>query len=450
VCPAIGVSLEHPSGAALVLARSGPNQLSGEEASLLRGMAHATSMRLRTLNLLDGERAARAESDRHAADNARLLEEQAALRRVATLVAGQVAPEEIFAAVAEEVGRLLRVDAGAVCRYEPDGSMTVVASGEHMPVGTRIGLEGDSVAARVLRTGRSARLDGYEGVSGPFAELVRELGVRSSVGAPIIVDGRVWGAMIAASYQSEPFDDDAESRIMGFTELVAAAISNAASSARLAASRARIVATADETRRRIERDLHDGIQQRLVTLSLELQAVEHAVLPQQRQLVAQLSHLGDGLKALSEELREITRGVHPAILSAGGLGPALKSLARRSYVPVELDVGAVKRLPEPVEVAAYYVASEAFANACKHANASVVQLDLELRDRTLHVAVRDDGGGGADPAQGSGLLGLADRVEALGGTMSVTSPPGQGTWIVVELPLAPRAAQPTIPALRAA
>jgi signal transduction histidine kinase len=203
----------------------------------------------------------------------------------------------------------------------------------------------------------------------------------------------------------------------------------------LRASRVRIVAASDEARRRIERDLHDGIQQRLVTLALELRALEQGVPPEQPELLVQLSHLKEGLKGALEELREISRGVHPAILSEGGLGPALKSLARRCSLPVELDLRLVDRLPEPVEVAAYYVVSEALANAVKHADASVARVNVEARDGTLHLSIRDDGIGGADPRRGSGILGLTDRVEALGGTIAVRSPAGEGTSMIVQLPI---------------
>jgi signal transduction histidine kinase len=222
---------------------------------------------------------------------------------------------------------------------------------------------------------------------------------------------------------------------VGFTELVATAISNAAGREQLAASRARIVETADQTRRQIERDLHDEIQQRLVTLTLHLQALKDSVPSDPPELLAQLCHVDDELRALLADLREIARDVHPAILSEGGLGHALKALARRSTLPVRLELGAMERLRQPVEVAAYYVVSEALANATKHANASVAHVDLEVRSGTLRLAIGDDGVGGADPQRGAGLLGLADRVEALGGTIAVTSPPGAGTSMVVELPL---------------
>jgi signal transduction histidine kinase len=343
--------------------------------------------------------------------------------------------------MAEEAGRLLRADLGIVCRYEPDQSVTAVAAWSgtdiDIPVGTRDVLPEAGVIAMVLRSGTSARVDDYEGISGPVRQMVCELGIRSAVGAPVVVEGRVWGAMVVASNNPAPLPPDSELRLAGFTELVATAISNAANRAQLAASRARIVATADETRRQIERDLHDGIQQRLVTLALKLQAVRDGVPPERQDLLAQLSHVDGEVGAMLDDVREISRGVHPAILSEGGLGPAIRALARRGPLRVVLDLGAVQRLPEPVEVAAYYVVSEALANATKHANASVAHVSLDVRDGKVHVAIRDDGIGGADPAKGTGLLGLTDRAEALGGTIAMTSPPGEGTSIVVGLPLSP-------------
>jgi signal transduction histidine kinase len=229
---------------------------------------------------------------------------------------------------------------------------------------------------------------------------------------------------------------DTEARLASFTELVATAISNAENLGELTASRARVVAAADETRRRIERDLHDGAQQQLVWLSLTLQAAQTAVPPQLAQLRDELAHVAEGLAGVLEDLQEMARGIHPAILAQGGLGPALKTLARRSSVPVELDVRAATRLPERVEVAAYYVVAEALSNAAKHAHASVVHVDADAAGRALRLRVRDDGAGGADPARGTGLVGLKDRVEALGGTIIVQSPAGAGTCLDVELPLA--------------
>jgi signal transduction histidine kinase len=220
-----------------------------------------------------------------------------------------------------------------------------------------------------------------------------------------------------------------------FTDLVATAIANAESRGELAASRARIVNAADEVRRGIERDLHDGTQQRLVSLGLELRSVLVAVPPDLDELRGALSRIAESLADVQQELIEMARGIHPAILARGGLGPALKTLAHRSPVPVELDVRVDGRLPERVEVPAYYVVSEALTNAAKHAHASVVRVEVAVIERGLCVVVCDDGVGGADPARGSGLVGLRDRVEAFGGTMTVQSPRGAGTSLDVELPL---------------
>jgi signal transduction histidine kinase len=220
-----------------------------------------------------------------------------------------------------------------------------------------------------------------------------------------------------------------------FTELVATAIANAESQEVLRASRARIVAASDQTRRRIERDLHDGVQQRLVSLTLALRAAESGIPDGLDELVEELSQVAAGLGGVLEDLREISRGIHPAILAEGGLAPALKTLARRSAIPVDLDVQVPGRLPDRFEVATYYSVSEVLTNAAKHSEASVVRVDVLTRDGTLRVSLRDDGVGGADPTGGSGLVGLRDRVEALGGSLSLRSPRGEGTALVIELPL---------------
>jgi signal transduction histidine kinase/PAS domain-containing protein len=368
-----------------------------------------------------------------------LAEEQVALRRVATLAARGAAPEEVFAAVTEEVGRLLPVDIAGMGRYESDGTITVVAvwgrTVDHLAVGSRLRLAGRNLSTLVFETGRPARIDSYADVSEPDAVIARETGIRSAVGTPIVVEGRLWGLMIAGSTLEQPMPADTEARLASFTELLATAIANAESRAALAASRARIVAAADETRRRIERDLHDGTQQRLVSLGLELRAAQAAVPRQLGELEGDLSRVAQGLASVGEELREISRGIHPAILSKGGLAPALRALARRSAVPVELDVRPDWRLPERVEVAAYYVVSEALANAAKHAHASLVQVDVDADDSIIRLAIRDDGVGGADPVRGSGLIGLTDRVEALGGRIEVASPAGRGTSLLVRIPI---------------
>jgi signal transduction histidine kinase len=296
-------------------------------------------------------------------------------------------------------------------------------------------LGGKNLARMVFETGRPARIDSYADASGPLAVALGERGVRWSIGTPIMVEGRLWGLMAAGSIVEQRLPPDTEARLAQFTELLATAIANAESRAALAASRARIVAAADETRRRIERDLHDGTQQRLVSLGLELRAAQAALPPQLGELERDLSRIAEGLASVSDELREIARGIHPAILSEGGLEPALRALARRSAVPVELHVNPERQLPEHVEVAAYYVMSEALTNAAKHAHASVVHVELAVRDTTVRLAIRDDGIGGADPGRGSGLVGLRDRIEALGGTLEVTSPTGSGTTLLIEIPI---------------
>ena len=378
--------------------------------------------------------------ERTQAELARVAEEQSALRRVATLVARGVAPADVFAAVTEEVGVLLDADLAHMARFETDGTASGIAGwspgAEGVPIGRHVSLQGESATASVLRTGRAARTDRYEDAAGPIAEALRSLGVRSSVGAPIIVDGCLWGAVIASSKRERPFPSGTEERLTAFTELVGTAISNAYASAELTASRARIVAAADDARRRIERDLHDGIQQRIVSLGLELRAAELAAQPEMPDLQKQVSDAADGLETVLEELREISRGIHPAILSEGGLGPALRALGRRSPIPVDLDVRDDARLPKHVEVTAYYVASEALANAAKHADASRVEIDLRHDVGLVRLSIRDDGVGGAEPTGGSGLVGLRDRAEALGGTMVVSSPVGGGTSITVDLPVA--------------
>jgi signal transduction histidine kinase len=368
----------------------------------------------------------------------RLADEQAALRRVATLVARGVAPAEVFAAVAEEVGRLLGADAAHVLRYEHDGTVTLVAGwtreGDSLPVGTRYPIKEETLSALMLHTGQPARTDSYADYPGSIGARIRQLGIQSSVACPITVQGRLWGATAVSSKRPEPLPAATEARIADFTELAAAAIANTQARAELAASRARIVRAADEARRRIERDLHDGIQQRLVSLALDLRATQASVPAEHPELQRQLDRVVGGLGEALEELRETARGIHPAALSQGGLGPALKALARRCPIPVEADLKIETRLPEPVEVAAYYVVAEALTNAAKHAHASLAHVGVQAGDGHLHLSVRDDGVGGADPALGSGLTGLTDRVQALGGTITIHSPTGHGTTLQIHLP----------------
>jgi signal transduction histidine kinase len=370
-------------------------------------------------------------------------EEQAALRRVATLVASGAPPEEVFAAVTAEIGRVLSADVTALSRYDPDGTATVVGGwvstgdASRVPVGTQMELGGRNVTTLVFQTGRAARIDDYSDASGEAAALARERGMRSIVGVPISVAGRLWGVVMVASASEQPQRVDIAGRLAGFTELVGSALANAEAQAALTASRARIVAAADNARRRIERDLHDGAQQRLVSLALQLRsAVRASPPPKAGELVAQMDLVADELIGVLEELREIAHGLHPAALAEGGLRPALKRLARRSPVPVRLDVRIDGRLPEPIELAAYYVVSEALTNTAKHASANIIEARVETRGGALHVRVHDDGRGRADLTRGSGLIGLTDRVEALGGRLWLHSPPGAGTTMHMALPLA--------------
>jgi signal transduction histidine kinase len=370
----------------------------------------------------------------------RLAEEQAALRRVATLVARAVSQDELFAVVAEEVGSLLAVDFTAMGRYLPGGKMTFVGGWSRgdepqLPFGIEWSLGGTNVSSLVAQTGRPARIDNRAKFSGPLAAVPVE-SMRSDIGAPIMVAGNLWGVMIIGTKKARPLPRDTEARLAGFTDLVATAIANAAAQAELRASRMRIVSAADQTRRRIERDLHDGIQQRVVTLALRLGGAIESVPADLPELAAELRDTERGLQEMLEEVREISRGLHPAILSEAGLGPALKSLARRSAVPVELEVRVDGRLPASIEAAAYYLVSEALANTAKHAKASVAKVMLEKRDGLIHIQVTDDGAGGADPRRGSGLVGLTDRVEALGGKIVISSAPGEGTTMNAALPTA--------------
>jgi signal transduction histidine kinase len=369
---------------------------------------------------------------------ARLTTEQGALRRIATLVARGAPPAELFSAVADEVAGLVGADSAFVAHLEPDGLATILAAGgaraDELVSGERWQLDPPMAMASVVRTGQPARTDDDEQVPPELAARVRTTGVRSSVASPIVVQGHLWGVIVASS-EREALPADSEQRMLDFTELVATAIANAESRSELAASRALVVAASDETRRRVERDLHDGTQQRIVTLALALRSAQAALPPDLEEVQEELSRVGQGLTAVLEELREISRGIHPAILSEGGLAPALKTLARRSPIPVALDTRCDGRLPDGVERAAYYVVSEMLTNAAKHAHASSVQVDVARTNGTLHVSVRDDGVGGADPAHGSGLVGLRDRVEALGGTIAVQSPRGGGTAVEVILPL---------------
>jgi PAS domain S-box-containing protein len=369
-----------------------------------------------------------------------LAAEQAALRRVATLVAREPAPEAVFQLVTEEASRLLGADSGLLLCYSEDHTTgTVVGRYSELHstaflLGTALPVEGDSLTSTVPRTGKAGRLDSYEGVSGEIAQRARDSQYRSVVAAPVVVAGRVWGLLVAATQRDEPLPEGAEHRLESFAELVALALAGADARNELAASRARLVEAGDAARRRLERDLHDGAQQRLVAVSLQMR-LARARLAKDPAAAAEILddasvQLGQGL----EQLRELARGIHPAVLTDRGLDAALGALASRAPFPVGLDVPE-QRFPQPVEVAVYYLVSEALTNAAKYADPTAVDVTVRRDAAGLVAEVSDDGRGGADTAVGTGLRGLADRVEALGGRVRIDSPPGRGTRIRAELPL---------------
>jgi signal transduction histidine kinase len=367
----------------------------------------------------------------------RIADEQAALRNLATLVAHSVPPSDVFDAVAREMGQVLGTRHTVIARYEEDGTALMTAGTynyeEIVTAGTRFALEEGTVSDLVFRTRAPGRVDAYRG-HGVLSRRLRERGVFSSVGCPIVVGQELWGVAIASSSTPEPLPADTEERMLEFTELTAAAIANAQSHSDLIASRARVVTATDETRRRIERDLHDGTQQNLVSIGLEMRAIEAAMPPELEQLKDQLSATARAVDNAVAELQEISRGLHPAILARGGLRPALTVLARRSATAVQLNLPPVCPLPERLEVTVYYVVSEALTNTTKYAHASKVYIDLTIAETLIRLSIRDDGLGGADPAHGSGLTGLTDRVTALGGRMEIMSPVGGGTTLLAEIP----------------
>jgi signal transduction histidine kinase len=372
-------------------------------------------------------------------DLRRLAAEQASLRRVATLVARGSTGEGLFSVVAAEVQELFDVPDVAIVRYEQREVVVVGIAGGNafIPLGGRWLLDGPSVCAFVLDSGRPARLDGYGGLGGSVADIAQKAGFQSVAGAPIVVAGRVWGAIVVVSSAAQ-LPDRSEVRVAEYTELVATAISNATTHAELIASRARIVAASDEARRRVERDLHDGIQQRLIALTLDVQTLRGRGFEEGSPPSEGLKRLEADLQFVLEQVREISRGLHPALLARRGLRPPLQALARRSPIPVELRVSG-PRLPEPVEVATYYAVSEALTNAIKHSHASVITIEIESTDANLRATVQDDGVGGAVVGIGTGLSGLIDRLEALGGTVAVTTPTEGGTRVEIRLRSVPSA-----------
>jgi signal transduction histidine kinase len=368
-----------------------------------------------------------------------LADEQAALRRVATLVATGVQPSRVFGQVTEEVARLLGMPGASVLRYGDAHTATVVGGWSEdgtlsLPVGSTFDLDGDTVVAKVLRSGSPQRVDRYQETKGDLSETLQRSGYRAAVAAPVTVAGRLWGALAAATRSAEQLPEGLEQRLCDFAELVAQALANADAREQLAASRARIVEAGDVERRRLERNLHDGAQQRLVALALDLTLIgvtlEKDPPAARKSLVAAQDQLAQGL----DELRELARGIHPTVLTERGLGPALQALIKRSPVPVEIAELPEQRLAGQVEAAVYYVAAEAITNVAKYARASHVIVSVHLRNGRATLTVSHNGVGGADAALGTGLRGLVDRVEALDGRLYVDSPRDRGTLIRAEIP----------------
>ncbi|WP_411710933.1 GAF domain-containing sensor histidine kinase [Mycolicibacterium litorale] len=369
-----------------------------------------------------------------------LADQQAALRRVATLVARGAEPAEVYPAAVTELAGGLAVEHVTLIEYDGDDHCVVLAARdsrdtEALRVGERFRMDGDSLSRRIRSTGRPARIDDYAAADGAIAARLHDLRVRAGVGAPVLVDGEVRGAVLVGSVTSDPLPPECEARVGDFADLIATAIANAETRAELKASRTRIITAADHARRGFERDLHDGAQQRIVSLGLEVRALEASLPPEATPQRDAVTRVVTGLADLHHDLQELSRGIHPAILSRGGLGPAIKTLSRRSSVPVDLDLDVDRRLPEPVEVAAYYVVAEALTNTAKHARATQVTVEARIVDGALHLSVADDGVGGADSSAGSGLIGLKDRVEAVSGHLEVASAEGAGTTLTVKIPL---------------
>jgi signal transduction histidine kinase len=372
-----------------------------------------------------------------------LAEEQAALRRVATLVAEEAPPSSLFQRVTEEVGRLLGLPRASIVQYQSARAATIVGAWSEdgrlaLPSGSSLDLGGETVVSRVLRSGMPQRVERYDELTGSLAETLRSAGYRASVAAPVHVGGRLWGALVAASASDDPLPEGLEQQLCDFADLVGQALANADARERLAASRAELVEASDAERRRLERNLHDGAQQRLVSVALQLGVVgvklDEDPATAGELLASASEELGEGL----EELRELARGLHPALLVERGLGPALAALVTRAPVTVEITELPTDRLPRPVEAAAYYVVAEAITNVAKYANASGATVSIRRSSGGASITVSDDGVGGADPNRGSGLRGLAARVEALNGRLEVDSPPAGGTRIKAEIPVAKR------------
>jgi signal transduction histidine kinase len=368
-----------------------------------------------------------------------LADEHAALRRVATLVAEEPPPSRVFQQVTEEVGRLLELPGATVVHFRGPQNATVVSAWSEdgslrFPVGSSLELDGDTVVAKVLRSGSAQRVERYDEAGGSLAQTLRSAGYRGGVAAPVRVAGGLWGALVAVTASDEPLPEGLEQQLCDFADLVGQALANADARERLAASRAELVEASDAERRRLERNLHDGAQQRLVSVALGLNVVGARLEDDPGTARQALSKARDDLAQGLDELRELARGLHPVLLTERGLGPALDALLTRAPVPVEITELPEGRLTAPVEAAAYYVVAEAITNVAKYSLASRATVSIRRSNGYATVTVSDDGIGGADPARGSGLRGLAARVEALNGRLDVESPPERGTLIKAEIP----------------
>jgi PAS domain S-box-containing protein len=381
------------------------------------------------------------------AEVGRLAQEQRSLRRVATLVASQASPDRVFRSVSEEAARVLEVRASAVFRYEGDDTATVVGrvgrdDVEAFRLGSRLYADERLTIGQVLQTTAPARVDDYSQVSGDTARQMVESGYRSAVSAPIVVGGIIWGAVTVAA--TEPLPADSEARLTAFCDLVSLAVASAQAREDLTASRRRIVASGDEQRRKLERNLHDGAQQRLVAAVVELRQVRKLLDADPDGAADALEQVAAELDLALEDLRELARGLHPAALTAHGLRSALETLVARLPIPVTLEASQT-RPPAEIEATAYYIAAETLTNIAKHAQATEATVTIRDDDGVLRLQITDDGCGGADPSAGSGLLGLRDRAEAAGGTLYVVSPPGRGTTVTAALPITEPQAESGVP-----
>jgi signal transduction histidine kinase len=368
-----------------------------------------------------------------------LTDEQAALRRIATLVAGEAASARVFEQVTIEAAKTLGASAASLARFEKNDMVTFVGGWSDtgwlaFPVGSRVPVEETGVLAKIRQTGRPERVDDYENLPAEIAERLSSFGYKSATAAPIRVGGKLWGGLVAVTRGKEPLPRGSEHRLADFAELVAQALANADAYRKLAASRVRLVEAGDTERRRLERNLHDGAQQRLVSLALKLRLVRGNLRKNPEAAETLLAEADSELDHALEELRELARGIHPAVLTDRGLEVAIRALAERAPVPVDLTRLPEDRLPESVEAAIYYLVAEAITNVAKYAQATRASVAVERSNGFATVVVRDDGVGGAEPVPGSGLAGLADRVEALGGRLHIESPAGRGTELTAEIP----------------